>query len=1162
MSTADPKPEGLAPEMADARARKVRILQGLQGRELQQAIFDPGLWADLLEEAGSGGEDALVTPGVIAAIEQARGQRLGGDSLGLFFSTDDVLIVPGLMGSELVDVSGERGLLWIDPKLLRGDTTELESLKLGKYEKGRREDGPVRVQANGAIPLLYGILKFDLEARRYSVRIFGVDWRKDLEESAIALARVIRSRSDQRFRPLHLIAHSQGSLVARRAIQLLGADLAPRLVKTLILLGPATGGSFSAVTALTGNHGLLETVRRYGIVLPDGFEETLQSMSGLYQLIPWKSEPVANWAVNEKLSRAVDAAKAGGDAGKSRGRKMNRPLDWVEKFSREIKSAGFWPNGIDRDRLRAFFGWGDKIQAGFINDRTSIILGDRPTVGGVKKAGKFFVADPDYETTGDGTMPDALALVGGVTRVYKARGAEHMMLPATASVIAAVRDILADRSPRVEPFALGLGRPETPFPFLMTPRTEPGPATGAGKASRARAVGPARRVPALSPITVGSRAILAPRMAGEGFPPAFRRLRVFSFDPLMANELDALGTEQITLELPWEFADGNQLQPGPVGEYVEVVDCDPASGCVYPPVDLNHPHILAQDGVPVSEGDPRFHQQMAYAVAMNTIRYFELALGRKALWSPHLPRDADGKVKASHLEMSFERQAEVEFVQRLRIYPHAFLQANAYYNPEKKALLFGYFPALGQDGDRNLPGGTVFTCLSHDVVAHETTHALLDGMHRYFVEPSNPDVFAFHEAFADIVALFQHFTHREVLLAELGKARGGVGNESKLGILAAQFGEATGSRGALRQYLGRKDPEHGNQWRPIEPDPSAIRRVTEPHERGALLVAALFRAFTNIYESRVGDLRRIATGGTGLLPEGALHPDLLARMADEAAKSAEHMLNVCIRALDYVPPVDVSFGVYLRAMITADYDLIPEDARHYRAAIVSAFRDWGIYPCDVRSLSVDNLLWSEPTIGAHPDLREFLKEIPPDEWDLNSDRRMAYEGMKRNAMLFHQWLGDSDFVSVDEFESLGLIRDAKGARSVRLDRRGKPAFEVHSLRPCRRIGPDHQPRTEFVVEVVQKRMGFFDKAVQDEEDAGKIPAGSRPADFPYRGGCTLLIDPKEGRIRYCIQKSIRDRDRLEHERQFRLGEFGDGVGSPYIDAPGRPRNPFAFLHRG
>ena len=40
----------------------------------------------------------------------------------------------------------------------------------------------------------------------------------------------------------------------------------------------------------------------------------------------------------------------------------------------------------------------------------------------------------------------------------------------------------------------------------------------------------------------------------------------------------------------------------------------------------------------------------------------------------------------------------------------------------KKALLFGYFPVGFRDAS-NTPGTLVFTCLSHDIIAHETTHA-------------------------------------------------------------------------------------------------------------------------------------------------------------------------------------------------------------------------------------------------------------------------------------------------------------------------------------------------------------------------------------------------------------------------------------------------------
>src|SRR5688572_18527906 len=180
--------------------------------------------------------------------------------------------------------------------------------------------------------------------------------------------------------------------------------------------------------------------------------------------------------------------------------------------------------------------------------------------------------------------------------------------------------------------------------------------------------------------------------------PVSRRLRIFAFDPGVSAQFDTAGIGEITITIPWE----RNLQPGPVGEYVEVVDADPASGAFYRPVDLNDPRVLAQDGLAPSESNPQFHQQMVYAVAMTTIAHFEQALGRAALWSAHRPAG------------SFDDY----FVRRLRIFPHALRDRNAYYSPQKKALLFGYFP-VGLKDASNTPGTLVYTGLSHDIVAHE-----------------------------------------------------------------------------------------------------------------------------------------------------------------------------------------------------------------------------------------------------------------------------------------------------------------------------------------------------------------------------------------------------------------------------------------------------------
>jgi hypothetical protein len=98
----------------------------------------------------------------------------------------------------------------------------------------------------------------------------------------------------------------------------------------------------------------------------------------------------------------------------------------------------------------------------------------------------------------------------------------------------------------------------------------------------------------------------------------------------------------------------------------------------------------------------------------------------------------------------------------------------------------------------------------------------------------------------------------------------------------------------------------------------------EPHERGAVLVAAVFEAFIAIYQRRTEDLMRLATGGTGVLQPGAIPTDLVARLANTAAETAQRVLTICMRALDYMAPIDPTFGDFLRAVVTSDADLAPD----------------------------------------------------------------------------------------------------------------------------------------------------------------------------------------------------------------------------------------------
>jgi hypothetical protein len=589
----------------------------------------------------------------------------------------------------------------------------------------------------------------------------------------------------------------------------------------------------------------------------------------------------------------------------------------------------------------------------------------------------------------------------------------------------------------------------------------------------------------------------------------------------------------VTLEVPWE-----KLEPGPIGEYLAVRDVD-AADVQYAPVDLDDVRLAAQDGWAPSEGNAQFHQQMVYAVAMKTIGHFERALGRPVLWRQPEATEADGKPR---------------FRGTIAVRPHALRQANAFYSPKEMAILFGYFEtAAGEPGD-DMPGGRVYSCLSHDIVAHETTHAILDGMQRLFTQPSNPDVLAFHEGFADIVALMQHFTMPEVLKLEVARTRGNLEAESMLGSLAVQMGRAIGSRGALREAIGTFVD---GRWQRLEPDPSELAKRQTPHARGAILVAAVFDAFLAIYKTRTRDLVRMATDGTGELPAGSIHPDLVNRLADEAAKAAGHVLNICIRALDYLPPVDITFFEYLRALITADYDLVSNDKYNYRVAFVEAFRRRGIYPLDlgdasaetVRTLSVDTVRWQEvgrlrlPPAEAEKERQQYAKVAKHYKAIFRGLREFAQKSLYTNdrKTLYDVTMTHRDRLRTRLSEILAL--DADFATDLGLER--NEPVTVHELRALMRVSPDGRHIPQVVVS--------FTQAVERRANASKgIPAHT------FRGGSTLLVDLGRGIVRHRIVKGIGSKSRRERTDEFLKGVSADRLRALFFGQ--ELDEPFAVLH--
>lgn len=551
-----------------------------------------------------------------------------------------------------------------------------------------------------------------------------------------------------------------------------------------------------------------------------------------------------------------------------------------------------------------------------------------------------------------------------------------------------------------------------------------------------------------------------------------RQLTIVAQDPAIRRPDGTILTARVSLP-------AEELASGPRGYRVHVVDYDTSVRVFYQVPTYNssaNGHFddpFEQPSNSVILKDPRFHAQNVYAIIMRTLARFEFALGRRISWS--FP---------GH---------------QLKVSPHAFADANAFYSKKDEALVFGYFPGKK---------GTIFSCLSHDVIAHETTHALLDGLRERYIDPSSPDQAAFHEGFADVVALLSVFATPEVVQLLLdwterapsarafGKRRTPPGlirrqhvtlealRRSTLLGLAEEMGKEMAQvrgRGALRQSVT------------LEPSPAYLdaEEFQEPHRRGEILVAAMLNAFLTVWCNRLTALGtvKVAKARKGEYLDRQ-------RVAEEGSEVADYLLTMAIRAIDYTPPVHLEFGDYLSALLTADHEIRPNDSKYrFREHLRDSFASYGVTPAS----SERDGQWEAPKAKL-------------------SYERSHFESMAR----------DPDEVFRFVWENRRPLRLYEDSYS-----------RILSVRPCLRIGPDDGfPLRETVAECLQQ---LDIRAAELGALRIAKPAGM-PADTRVRlqGGLTLIFD-QYGRLKFSVRNRIHDRERQSRRLQhlWNSGYFTD-----------------------
>jgi len=322
---------------------------------------------------------------------------------------ETVIIVPGLGGSAL-RVGGQD--LWLD----------VEAIREGLLVELAYDPMAPALKTAGAIDTIYLQLRLRLQLLGYDVVVHAYDWRRRIEDLGAELAARIAIVGPGR--PVHVVAHSMGGLVARAAAALGAASS----LSKLILLGTPNGGTYAAAQGIRGTHWVLRALsvidsRNSASALATGVFNTWPSV---YQQLPREGE--------------VD---------------FFDPRGWPQQGPQpraDLLRSSRW----SRDGLV-----GDHV------DTHSIVGHGWATVDGAKLGSRGF----EYLQSdgGDGLVPASLAALNGYPSYFVPSG--HIMMPNYQDVVDAVESLL-DRGecdlPRVMPPVkrLASSSDEAPFPLL------------------------------------------------------------------------------------------------------------------------------------------------------------------------------------------------------------------------------------------------------------------------------------------------------------------------------------------------------------------------------------------------------------------------------------------------------------------------------------------------------------------------------------------------------------------------------------------------------------------------------------------------------------------------------------------------------------------------
>ena len=405
------------------------------------------------------------------------------------------------------------------------------------------------------------------------------------------------------------------------------------------------------------------------------------------------------------------------------------------------------------------------------------------------------------------------------------------------------------------------------------------------------------------------------------------KIPVFIQDPLVALENPALGVQEIEVRLEAGMGDG------PTSARIAVVDFNadtqtltdpvvwdrevgwfrippprqvaggsPQAGDWLPdaPPETSRSEAVYREFIEKSIQNVYYHQLNVWAVVQRVLEFYEdpQALGRPVPWG------FDGN--------------------RLIVVPHAGYGENAFYDQHSKSLQFYYF------GDMQNPG---YTCLSHDIITHETGHAVLDGVRPLYNASSSVQTSAFHEFIGDLTAILLSLFNKDIRHFIAETTHGDLQAADALANLAEQFGQQVEGRPYLRTAFNKLTMQdvHGS---------------LSPHKVSQVLTGAMFEILIGIAKKLIEKNVPADSGEAGgQLAGGTEAADRAVTPKEALWRAAEYFRRVALQPLDLCPPADIQFLDYARAVLRNDILTNPVDERGYRDVMLEVFHRRGLCPC-------------------------------------------------------------------------------------------------------------------------------------------------------------------------------------------------------------------------